>query len=248
MESYEMESHANTDPAMVICKTPTKWHSNYTFYTMTNKDRNEFNNKINIVIRSVDISYIELDGSMILNAWRSIGSSGYSSGVVDIMAGVHQILTTNGATFSVILYGQRLKESYVLQAGQTPKPDITTVLITSQTPEPDITTVPITSQTPEPDITTVPTPSVTCITGSGNNQQCIRMYHKEPSKGGGVIITEGVVKGVAVIGRCAARCMMDRCMSLYVHVGNKTCVTYSTTAPQWIPNDSQWKFLVIDIA
>ena len=215
-----MESTENTDPAMIIHKTPTEWYSNYTFTTMTNNYGNEYNNRINIVIRSNNVSFLRLDGAIfILSQWRSIGSMGYSSTTLSVVApGYHQILTTNGATFSVILYGQQFKQSYVLQAGQTP----------------------------EPDITTVPTPSVTCITGSGNNQQCIRMYHKEPSKGGGVIIAEGVVRGVAVIGRCAARCMMDGCVSLYVHVGNKTCVTHSTTAPPWIPNDSQWKFFVIE--
>ena len=103
------DTNENADPFMMLVPATSQFVKTYCLTTPTAG----FDNWLNIIVPTADVSSLRLDGSPISAAFTPIWASGFSGASVQITPGFHRVTTTTGLTpFGVKVYGWGSFESY----------------------------------------------------------------------------------------------------------------------------------------
>ena len=113
----QTQAGANTDPAMTIIPGADAWLKSYVFATPsgTASFPSDF---ISIIVDTDDVDSLNVDGTLAdPNAFTSIGSTGYSRGVIDVSSTSGPFSITADSPFQLLLMGFDDFDSYFTYGG-----------------------------------------------------------------------------------------------------------------------------------
>ena len=110
----------DTDPFMILVPPIEQYDNSYTIATVTPTDGGQYQNYINIIVRSSAIPGLLMDGRPLLSSvtWVKLWTTVFSVVALPVSNGSHTMTHTSLIqTFSVISYGHKKYESYGFPGG-----------------------------------------------------------------------------------------------------------------------------------
>ena len=117
-KSFDADGNRDSDPFMVLVPPLAVAPSTVSFSTVTNLDwLNDFSHFINIVMDTCDVESLTNDTTFLdekdyHKQWTRIPGTSLSSATLNLTSGQHVLSRQTGVSFSAIVYGFKLQESY----------------------------------------------------------------------------------------------------------------------------------------
>jgi RHS repeat-associated protein len=111
----------NGDPFMMLVPPVDQFLSHYTVATPTPGSQANYINFINVVVPTVEVGSLLLDGSLVpVNSFVNIGTTGYAGAQLPVGVGSHTL--SGGHPFAAFIYGFDAFDSYGYPAGMRLSP------------------------------------------------------------------------------------------------------------------------------